>query len=107
MDAAPRPEVPYLMDFAGTNSCVPAAEDNPPGFGSDRSSRKSSILVSSELIDCTPILTASDCVGDVQHVIIPSIIEFCVSTVRRSNRAKEHVLTSGVQQIKWCYLPCR
>ena len=45
-----------------------------------------------------------NCIGDTQHVIIPSVTKFYTSIVRRSSRAKERVPTSGIQQIKWCYL---
>lgn len=45
IDAAPRPVIPYLTDFAGTSNCVLAAEDTSTGFGNDRLSRKSASLM--------------------------------------------------------------
>jgi len=45
MDATPRLVVPYLTDLVEVTNWVLAAEDNSIGFGSERLSRKSTLLV--------------------------------------------------------------
>ena len=57
---------PYLTDLVGTTSCVLAANDKSTGFGSDRLSKKSNPLCFTiiQIFNCTPTLTAGDCVGD-------------------------------------------
>lgn len=63
-------------------------------------------LSSSEHTTRAPTLTASNRVGGTQHVGIPCLTELYISIIRRSDLTGEHVLTSGIQQIKWRNLAC-